>query len=539
MKLGATVSRLIAMFALCTLATWMAMSPAEAQVQPADNVIKAVLYDLDRVGKQLPNLTPQRKANIKRLTRNLDLAEQRLASSSNQAHASWTAAKSRLDAYRTQLQTLMAGGQPPAQVPAQATTPAAGQSQPAATSAAPSAPSQAPQMTSHHQLRFKRLYNDYQNTAEKLKTIDPKTLHSDRERNNWRQRMSRLQQGIVGFEPFYQTEPKVPQLKQFIDDMAAHYEQVETQSLSDLAVLGDIPGQLNTILARYQRDKLPKRLDPPYEDGRVNAWAQYLIDFSARANQDAAWISKIMAATELHNFHLKNALNGTIGHGAKGAVSTAVTDTRKTIYEPLQKLQNGQVQFVANLTPDDKDKVRNTLLGDGNYERLMADIRAGLEAIETGKKLDKALGQPEDPAVGQLAANLKAQGDKINALFETVLGEVRMPSARSDDAKLLAAAAEVLEREPHGYRWERMVINSALRTQKEDRAWWSGGVATIATYDWDQFQVATAEKVGDQYFIFYNTMYYYRSGSSRTPLNRWVVKNRFQSSRILQENIDK
>lgn len=321
--------------------------------------------------------------------------------------------------------------------------------------------------------------------------------------------------------------------------MAAHYQQVETQSLADLAALGDIPGQLNTILARYQRDKMPKPLAPPYEDSRINAWAQYLISFSTQANQDAAWISKVMAATELHNFNLKNTLNGTIGHGAKGAVNRAVTDTRNTIYQPLQKLQNGQVQFVANLTPTDKDKVRNTLLGDGKYENLMADIRAGLEAIETGKKIDKALGQKPDPAAGQLAANLKAQGDKINALFETVLGEVRMPSARSDDAKLLAAAVEVLKGEPHNHRWERMVINSALRSQKEDRAWWSGGVATIATYDWDQFQVATAEKVGDQYFIFYNTMYYYRSGSSRTPLNRWVVKNRFQSSRILKEHIDK
>ncbi len=402
----------------------------------------------------------------------------------------------------------------------------------------PSTQPQAPQMTSHHQLQFKRLYNDYQSTVEKLKKLDPKMLHQDRERNNWRGRMNRLQQGIAGFEPF-KAEPKVPQLKQLIDEMATHYQQIETQSLATLAALGDIPGQLNTILARYQRDKLPKPLEPPYEDSRVHAWAQYLIDFSAQANRDATWISKVMATTDLHHFHLKNALNGTIGHGAKGAVNTAVTETRKAIYAPLQKLQNGEVQFVAQLTPADRDQVRNTLLGDGNYERFMADIRAGLEAIETGKKLDRALGQQPDPASVQLAANLKAQGEKINALFETVLSEVRMPSARSDDAQLLAAAAEALRREPHDYRWERMVINSALRSQKEDRAWWSVGVATIATYDWDQFQVATAEKVDDQYFIFYNTLYYYRSGSRRTPLNRWVIKNRFQSSRILKENIDK
>ncbi len=82
MKLGATLARFFLVVALFIITASIASSPAQSQIQPADSVIKAVLYDLDRVGKQLPTLTPQRKANIKRLMRSLDLAEQRLASES-------------------------------------------------------------------------------------------------------------------------------------------------------------------------------------------------------------------------------------------------------------------------------------------------------------------------------------------------------------------------------------------------------------------------------------------------------------------------
>jgi hypothetical protein len=35
------------------------------------------------------------------------------------------------------------------------------------------------------------------------------------------------------------------------------------------------------------------------------------------------------------------------------------------------------------------------------------------------------------------------------------------------------------------------------------------------------------------------TLRYFRSGSSVTPLERWVVSSRIESRRILAENVDK
>jgi hypothetical protein len=51
--------------------------------------------------------------------------------------------------------------------------------------------------------------------------------------------------------------------------------------------------------------------------------------------------------------------------------------------------------------------------------------------------------------------------------------------------------------------------------------------------------VATAEEVGGSYFIFYNTLKYYTSGSATTPLNRWILSGRIQGSEIPEANIDR
>ncbi|MCB1832733.1 MAG: hypothetical protein KDH19_04715, partial [Geminicoccaceae bacterium] len=63
------------------------------------------------------------------------------------------------------------------------------------------------------------------------------------------------------------------------------------------------------------------------------------------------------------------------------------------------------------------------------------------------------------------------------------------------------------------------------------------GTETSWTYRWKQYQVATAEPVGDTHYIFYNTLKYYTAGADTTPLNRWIVANRIQTVEIPRENI--
>ena len=137
--------------------------------------------------------------------------------------------------------------------------------------------------------------------------------------------------------------------------------------------------------------------------------------------------------------------------------------------------------------------------------------------------------------------------------YTKALELVRMPPAASDDSDLEDIAAETLSNYEDVGEIERLVINADKRhlTKETSEAKFddidvslSGDITLTGTettyfYEWDEFQVATAEPVGDKYYIFYNTLKFFTSGASTTPLNRWVIAGRFQGSEIPKDNIDR
>ena len=49
----------------------------------------------------------------------------------------------------------------------------------------------------------------------------------------------------------------------------------------------------------------------------------------------------------------------------------------------------------------------------------------------------------------------------------------------------------------------------------------------------------TAEKVGDEVWIYHNLLKYFHSSDSVTPQDQWILSRRFQSTQILPENLKK
>jgi len=54
-----------------------------------------------------------------------------------------------------------------------------------------------------------------------------------------------------------------------------------------------------------------------------------------------------------------------------------------------------------------------------------------------------------------------------------------------------------------------------------------------------QRAVAPAEPLGGEFYVFYNTLRFYHRGAPTTPTGRWILGDRFQGVRILEENIGK
>jgi hypothetical protein len=129
----------------------------------------------------------------------------------------------------------------------------------------------------------------------------------------------------------------------------------------------------------------------------------------------------------------------------------------------------------------------------------------------------------------------------------------RMPQPASTSTELHRIAKETLAKPGYGTgKILRLVINSDKVSREKETSEieldeidvrLSGdvklsGTKTTTRYQWEQFQVATAEPVDGKYFIFYNTLKYFSAGVTTTPLNRWLLSERLQGSEIPKQNIN-
>ncbi len=93
-------------------ATIVALGLSTALAQEVPNDLRGILYDIDRAEQQMPSLTPDRGANIKRLQNSLSRTADRLQASANKDHPVWQDATARLDRLNTDLTALAAGRLP-------------------------------------------------------------------------------------------------------------------------------------------------------------------------------------------------------------------------------------------------------------------------------------------------------------------------------------------------------------------------------------------------------------------------------------------
>ena len=99
--------------ALAACVSLSALSGAQAATPPADNAIKAALYDIGRAEGQSARLSPSRKSAVKRVQRMVEAARARLKQSANKDHASWKEADTRLKAIEQKLAAVSGSAKSP------------------------------------------------------------------------------------------------------------------------------------------------------------------------------------------------------------------------------------------------------------------------------------------------------------------------------------------------------------------------------------------------------------------------------------------
>ncbi len=295
------------------------------------------------------------------------------------------------------------------------------------------------------------------------------------------------------------------------------------------AELGDVKARYDEIEKR-SRLFVPRTPNAPFQREAVLTFVQTLDAMEVQAAEDNAWLKSVVGNTKV----VTESMIETLIH--KTGESGRVADIERAHNDLADRLRNqfGSADFFASSVDEAKAQ---------HFETNMGVIYDALGVLEIVDLYEKSSGvEVMDTAAKR--STYETALDGLAARTEEAIADTRFPSVRSTDATLLAAAKEVLARPEYEVgAIQRMGItyDKQRKTTAEGDIDWGAVMTTVRVtgYEWDEFAVTTAEKEGDQYFLYYNLLKFFHVGGSDVPTGKWTLGERRKSSRILKENIAK
>lgn len=308
---------------------------------------------------------------------------------------------------------------------------------------------------------------------------------------------------------------------------------------------GDIDAKLAEIKKRTYELKVPELNSYPQTQEQITAYVNGLAAVREHIATDGAYLASIdgkvpMTVEQGNSFRRSKSL---IQVSKPQGIERSTTIATQTM-DRWATDQNRLLEFFEKIDENDGNDQSNKLLSEGKYDeglKRLGDVKAAIENVAFYDKVMKRADAPDRSA--QLNRAEKALDD-FKAKYQTALNTIRMPEDRASDKKLHDIVADVFAKSKEQYKAARITINSDLKSYEKEtgnisRSSITTSTVTVYKYKWDQFQATTAEKVGDVYYLFYNTFKYYHAADPKTPTKRWFLSQRFQSSQILEKNIDK
>ena len=318
-----------------------------------------------------------------------------------------------------------------------------------------------------------------------------------------------------------------------LDEKLAYAEKLTAE-------YGQILARFDSINGKYIGKNLPDPLDKPLTEVTTRVWVETIVAVMGDLDTDAAWLDSIKRLNIVDKQKLSSAIFW-VGTKARRDLQKMLDDAAGFV-EGWAKTAERMAEFIEGIDVNDRNDVANKLLGEGKFEETVEGLRNGLHDIAMAKVFEDALDQDTSQRDAQRARHEAAQ-ERFEELVEVALNDIRMPKSRSDDDELLEIAAEVLKDPKHGVNpYLRMVASYDVHRKEKREGYIDPGTVyttvSIYHYVWDEYNVTTAEKVGDKFYMHVNKLKYFHSGDATTPTGRWILATRFKSSQILEENID-
>jgi len=537
------------------LVTTLVWCSSAAAAESVDADLKAALLDIARYEQQL-SAGSLSASSARRTLKLLGISRGRLDGSTAKGASTWVEADARHQRLIEQLNAVLAGGGGAA-VAAPAPAPASVNKVPKPATA-PASSSGTSQMISQQRVRVNKLKRDIESASQSVDQGGSKPFQNPAYAKKFEQKGAGFQKQLDRYAEF-SADTDVVAATAALTKYRGLLQVAAEHAASELAAIGDVSSQLEAIQERQKRwPKLALEGSIPHSIEVLDGW----FDSNEAIAQQIATDQKVLEQIYTRGYLERGASRTPGVWGTQGVEVLSINAKRRSrnaqeATDRLAKDYENQLSQTSILLkqlnaidPASKEDRMGALLGMEARRRWVDLMDKEEVGIKSAMHFFKRQGQPG--AGGQQLAALKKARLSYRSKQKLALNSVRMPDSASDDKSLLSIARETL-RNPDYEVGEplQMVVNSerVARTKESSEVEFDeidislsgnvklSGTETTTKYAWEQYQVATAEAVGEEYFIFYNTFKFFTAGATTTPLNRWLLSGRMQGEQILEEHL--
>ena len=521
----------------------------------ADKAVSNALLDIEKYEKQFAGKTTASQSSVKRTLKLLGLTRQRLDSSTQQNDPSWQEADKRYKALVSKLNGYLEPNEtkPETQSAANVADKPATQSRSAESSG---------QMISQQRVRIKKLNRDIRSSIDTLDKNGVKPFQDPEYVAKQQAVIDRHQQALSKFGDF-STDADVVTATQSLQEMQNMMAFGRDHAAKELETLGDVQTRLRQLNQAIREIKVPAIPQQPLKQGDISTWLVTMAQQRRNAETLYKPLPDIRNRAYLPRSTLTVEQGGPYDDQDVDRLGRSLQDIVREIDSNLDSFANNlnhglsfvdqNLAFFASFDPTDRQHQLKHFLAEGCADEVRAALLADEVLVSEAAELSKLLKHDNYQERLDLLQRVKNGKQQYEASYKKSLELIRMPVAATTDAELIRIAKETLDNKRYEYIGDikRLVINtekvhrekqtSDVEYDKVDVSL-SGditlsGTETTYSYAWDEFQVATAEPVGEKYYIFYTTLKYFTSGSTTTPLNKWIISGRIQASEIPEANI--
>ncbi len=516
-----------------------------------DREIIAAVADIAKYEKQFAGKTSVSKSTANRTLKLLKITKQRLDRSDDKSDPSWVIADkryNRLVIYLDQFINPQAEAQSTAaQKPVTTKPVASGQ--------------QAVQMISQQRVRVIKLGRDIESNIDSIDKNGVKPYQDPKYVAKYQELFDRHTQSFSKYVQFA-GDPNVENTRASLSTMNNMMKFGRDHAAKELAFLGDVQATLSEIEVQLRQAEMMPVPTEPFEEGAMERWLSNVAEFR-KTNlaiikplpeiKQRAYLPRNRSTVQQGGPYSDQDVDRLYNWGAGDAkMADESIEKLSSRLDYGMQMEAKSASEVERYDPTDADMQFQHYLSKGKLDNVRIIYANKINSVNGAIEFARVLKQPSYQSRLDLLKKIEGNLANYEVDYKTALKTVRMPEAVTNDRDLKDIAKATFANYKYIDAFRNLVItkdkehrSKETSTEKYDKIEVSlsdkvtlSGTRTTYHYEWDEFNVTTAQKDAGKYYIYRTTFKYFTQGASTTPLNKWIISGHDRRSEIPEANLD-